>query len=263
MENENVYQPPESELYVEPPLPSDGLSYAGPSARSVSDGISWISSGFAFFKADPMQWIVTLVVGFVIMLVIQIVPIVGMIVGMLTTYVWIGGLMIGCHAVRQGKPFNIEYLFAAFKTHLGALVGLSAIYLVLTVLIMGIAVGAVYYDIMIGTAEPEQIFNATIMLKILVAMAFLIPVLMAIWFAPVLIVLQDMSVIEAMKASFVGCLKNTLPFLLYGVVCLVLYILAMIPLLLGLLVLVPTLIGSMYASYEDIYLSKNDEDSSH
>jgi uncharacterized membrane protein len=62
-----------------------------------------------------------------------------------------------------------------------------------------------------------------------------------------------MTPIEAMKESFLGCLKNILPFLVYSVVLMVLGIVAAIPLGLGWLVLGPTLIASVYVSYRDIY----------
>jgi uncharacterized membrane protein len=57
-----------------------------------------------------------------------------------------------------------------------------------------------------------------------------------------------------MKGSFTGCLKNVLPFLLYGAVLLLLSVIATLPLLLGWLVLGPVFAGSVYASYRDIYL---------
>jgi uncharacterized membrane protein len=57
-----------------------------------------------------------------------------------------------------------------------------------------------------------------------------------------------------MKASFTGCLRNILPFLLYSVVLFVLSIVASVPLLLGWLVLGPVFAASVYTSYRDIYL---------
>jgi uncharacterized membrane protein len=77
---------------------------------------------------------------------------------------------------------------------------------------------------------------------------------MATWFAPALVVFHGMGAGAAMKASFLGCLKNILPFLLYGVVLFVFSILASLPLLLGWLVLGPVLAASVYTSYRDIYL---------
>ena len=40
---------------------------------------------------------------------------------------------------------------------------------------------------------------------------------MLIWFAPLLVVFNGLPPLEAMKLSFAACLKNMLPFLVYGV----------------------------------------------
>ena len=56
-----------------------------------------------------------------------------------------------------------------------------------------------------------------------------------------------------MKASFIGCLKNVLPFLLYSVIALVASAIASVPFLLGWLVLAPVLFASVYTGYRDIY----------
>jgi uncharacterized membrane protein len=59
--------------------------------------------------------------------------------------------------------------------------------------------------------------------------------------------------VAALKESFVGCLRNILPFLVYSIVVLVLGIVASIPLGLGWLVLGPVLIASVYTAYRDIF----------
>ncbi len=56
-----------------------------------------------------------------------------------------------------------------------------------------------------------------------------------------------------MKLSFAGSLRNILPSLIYGIVWIVLAIVATIPLLLGWLVLGPVSVASVYASYRDIF----------
>jgi uncharacterized membrane protein len=56
-----------------------------------------------------------------------------------------------------------------------------------------------------------------------------------------------------MKLSFAGCLKNVLPFLVYGIAGLVLLFLGAIPLGLGILVVWPTLTAAIYVAYRDIY----------
>jgi uncharacterized membrane protein len=79
--------------------------------------------------------------------------------------------------------------------------------------------------------------------------------MMAIWFAPILVALNDMSAVAAMKRSFSGCLRNVLPFLVYGIVMFILAIIATIPIGLGWLLLMPTLICATYVSYREIFLA--------
>ena len=54
-----------------------------------------------------------------------------------------------------------------------------------------------------------------------------------------------------MKASFSACLRNIVPLLAYGVVIMVLSIVAAITFGLGLLVLGPVVIASIYTAYCD------------
>jgi uncharacterized membrane protein len=76
---------------------------------------------------------------------------------------------------------------------------------------------------------------------------------MATWFAPALIVLHDVAPTAAFKASFYACLRNWIPFLVYSVVLLVLFLVAAIPAGLGFLVLIPVLVASVYTAYRDIF----------
>jgi uncharacterized membrane protein len=89
----------------------------------------------------------------------------------------------------------------------------------------------------------------TFLVGLLIALALLVPVMMAMWFAPTLILFNNMSAVDAMKQSFAASLRNIVPFLIYGVIAFVLNIIAAIPFGLGYLVLV----CSLYMSYKDIF----------
>lgn len=95
----------------------------------------------------------------------------------------------------------------------------------------------------------------SILLAWLIALGLMLPVVMAMWFAPPLAVFNELGVFDALKASFVGCLKNTVPFLIYGLILLGFAVLASIPLCLGWLVLGPVIGASIYTSYRDIYFT--------
>jgi uncharacterized membrane protein len=86
-----------------------------------------------------------------------------------------------------------------------------------------------------------------------VGLLFAIPLLMAFWFAPALIVLRGDEPLAAMTTSFRACLRNVPPFLIYGLLGLVFMILACIPLFLGLVVLIPVALATLYTSYKDVF----------
>ena len=65
--------------------------------------------------------------------------------------------------------------------------------------------------------------------------------------------IRILAPVDAMKASFFGCLANIVPFLLYGLVMFVAAVLAMIPFGLGMLVWVPVAIASNYVGYRQIF----------
>jgi uncharacterized membrane protein len=95
-----------------------------------------------------------------------------------------------------------------------------------------------------------------VLLGILFFLLLLLPLIMAIWFAPALVMLGGLSPGAALKASFLGCLRNVVPFLVYGAIGIVLAIVASIPFGLGWLVLGPVTIASIYSSYCDVFEDK-------
>ncbi len=240
--------------------PADSKLLAVPRSNPAGRGWGWIRDGFDYFLKFPMQWIAVLVIGLVIMIVLSLIPLLGQLVLMLSTYVWLGGLMLGCEAQSRGEKFEIKHLFAGFSNNAGRLVLLSLVYTVVTLGIGLIAMGPFYLEMMESDFQPgaEMMESmpdpGSILLPLLLAMLIMVPLIMAVWFAPALIVLNDMPLIAAMKLSFSGCLKNMLAFLVYGLIALVLYILAVIPLMLGLLVLLPTLVASIHVAYRDIFI---------
>lgn len=258
MENENPYSAPDSNLNI-PSRASDSFEAHAPRACAVGRGSSWIGEGFGYFKSGAGTWILICIIGFAIMLGLSLVPLLNIFAGILAP-VWSAGLMLGCKAIHDGQDLRVGHLFAGFSNKLGPLIGVGAI-MFLAGLLIGIVVwgSATYMALLgIGGGTPEQAFAElglrTFMLNALILLAILLPVYMAVWFAPALIVLNNKGVIESLKLSFKGCLLNVVPFLVYGIVGLLLLIAGSIPLMLGLLVVVPMLIASVFISYKEIFI---------
>jgi uncharacterized membrane protein len=233
-----------------------------PGGKSVpaANGWNWIAEGWALFKAAPGLWIGMIVVFMVMYLAAMLVPFIGPVAQYLLMPVFMGGIAAGCRAIDDGSGLQFNHLFAGFQTKFGTLAAIGALYLagfvailVVVMLITGVGVFAV----MAGGAQDVAASGGaalSILLAVLIAMALSIPLMMAIWFAPALAMFHELGAVEAMKASFSGCLRNVVPFLIYGIVGFVLAILATIPLMLGWLVLGPVFAASVYTGYRDIYL---------
>jgi uncharacterized membrane protein len=231
-----------------------------PNARAVptGNGWNWLANAWGIFRKAAGIWIGMVVVLAVIFIVAHLIPFIGPIAMQILWPVFVGGLMLACRSIDQGGEAQFSQLFAGFQQRTGTLVALGAVWLVLSIvilLIVGIVTGVQIFAIMSAGESPEQMAGMalTALLAALLILALMLPLVMATWFAPALIVFHDMGVGAAMKASFIGCLKNILPFLLYGVLALIASVVATIPLGLGWLVLAPVLTASVYTSYRDIY----------
>ena len=229
----------------------------GGRAVGAGQGWTWIAEGFGLFRKAPGIWIALVVILFVILVVLAFIPLLGAVATFLVLPVFIGGLLLGCQALQGGGELEVAHLFAGFKAHTGNLIVLGALAIagwIVVMLPVVVIVGAgAFLAAIRGDAAGVAALGGSFMLAWLVALALSVPIYMALWFAPALVVLRKMAPIEAIKESFLGCLKNILPFLVYSIVLMVLGIVAAIPLGLGWLVLGPTLIASVYVSYRDIY----------
>jgi hypothetical protein len=232
-------------------------SMTGARAVGAGQGWTWIADGFGLFKKAPGIWIALVVMLFVILLVLAFIPLLGAVATLLLMPVFVGGLMLGCRVLQGGGQLEIGHLFAGFKEHAGNLLALGAIGIVASIVVLipvFVIMGAgAFVGVMRGDAMGAVAMGGTFMLAALVALALSIPIYMALWFAPALVVLRGFAPVAALKESFLGCLKNIIPFLIYGVVMLALSAVASIPLLLGWLVLGPVLMASVYTAYRDIF----------
>lgn len=255
----NPYAAPKAAV-ADPTAPGRGTFIAGGRGVAAGRGTSWIGEAWGLFRRSPGLWIGITVVAMVIFLVAGFIPLLGPIATTVFGPVFAGGIMLGCRALDEGGELEFSHLFAGFRDKFGTLVAIGALYLAGTVAVMvivGIIFGAGIFAVvgMGGEQADPAALVATMGIGILVMLALMLPLVMAIWFAAPLAVLSDQNAFDAIKGSFTGCLKNVVSFLVYGVVMLVLSIVASIPLFLGWLVLGPVLAASVYTAYRDIYFS--------
>ena len=223
-------------------------------------GWQWMVEGFRIFRKQPLTWITLVMVVVVIWIVSLIMPLIGPLAINLVSPVFFAGLMLACRTTDEDAEPEFSQLFAAFKTHASPLITVGGIYLVGNIVAVGIVfavAGGNALPALMGKTgtdiETLRVALRGLLLGMVVGMAVFIPILMAVWFAPLLIVFHNTPPVEAMKMSYTACWRNTMPLLVYGVATLVLGLIASIPLMLGLIVLLPVLVCSIYASYKDIF----------
>ena len=221
-------------------------------------GWDWIVEAFALFRKQPGMWILIVVLAAVIFVVISVIPVLGSLASTLLVPIFAAGLMLGCRTQEQGGTLELAHLFAGFKQRTGDLVMVGVVNLVggvvIALVFVGVVGGGVIMAITSGGTAGPSLPLASILIGVLLGTALLVPLTMALWFAPALIVLHQVAPVAALKASFLACLRNWLPFLIYGAVLLVLSLAAAIPAGLGYLVLLPVLAVSVYTAYRDIFL---------
>ena len=203
------------------------------------------------------MWIILWVIYLAIILPISMIPLIGSVITTLLAPVFAAGMMWGCQAVAQQQDLEINHLFAGFKKNTSQLISVGGIYMasllavaVMVVLSMDSAtIAAIKLEQGLTTEQADAMLP-----PLFFAMLCIVPILMAYWYAPLLVGLNNLTAGQALKLSFTVCLKNLLPFFVYGVIFTLMLLVAIIPFGLGLLVAVPVMMTSLYASYEDVFV---------
>ena len=237
-------------------------------------GIDWLVDSFAIFSNNWLAWMAVVVFLLILAVFLAFIPLFGGVAQQLLYPVFAGGLMLGCRAEEQGEGFNFTHLFSGFSKNAGQLMIVGLFYL-LGMFVIALFCGLIFLASLGGIDSMMQMlaslqtasvandtnriieviapFAQSFLIVVLIGLALYLPLLVLIWFAPALIVLDDIDALQAMKDSFTGCMKNVIPYLVYGIIGLIFSVIATIPLGLGWLVLGPMLIASIYLAYKDIY----------
>lgn len=239
-------------------------------------GWQWIVQGWALFRRKPITWMIFTALTWLIVNASAVHPIVMAAVAVLLPVI-IAGWTLACRAAEAGQSIPVTMLFDGFRgpvrdlAAIGALNLMGNMMLLVILLIFG---GDAFTNYMTApqsvSTEELQAMQGRLMMALIVMLAFGLPLAMAVWFAPVAVVIDDQRWQAALLASLRGILRNSPAFLIYSLVLAgagtVLFALASAA---GLLrpaatevafwVLMPFIVTSVYASYRDIYGAPREE----
>lgn len=233
----------------------------------AAHGLKWLVQGFVLLRRNFFVWLAFVLMLWALVFIAGRVPFAGVILALLTP-VFLGGLMIGARTVEKGEPLQIGHFFAGFRTNALNLITLGGVYLVGNVVIAGLMYGiggTAIQQIVAGQAQnvdPALLAQAIgpALTALLVGMALSVPLTMALWFSPLLVVFENAKPAPALRDSLRACFRNTVPFLVYGLIVLIPLVLLMLPFDLssmdrnpGLWITALLVLPSIYTSYRDIF----------
>jgi uncharacterized membrane protein len=229
-------------------------------------GWGWIVEGWQLFAKAPGVWIVIMLIYLGISVVLSLIPFVGGLAYTLLMPVLVGGMLYGAAALARGETLEIAHLFRGFQDQerMGPLVLLGLIsvagYVLMALVVMvfmggGLIMGATLDST--GTVVPPEAMGGLlagaglIALLIVLTIGFLVG--MALFYGVPLVMLGGQNAWPAAQDSVAASWINVLPLLVFGLIYLVLAVVAIIPFGLGLLILGPVTVGAVYASYQDVF----------
>lgn len=233
-------------------------------ARAVDAGrgLAWWTEGWALFTRSALLWValaVILIVGFAL---VGMVPLLGSLATALLTPVFFASWLVAARKVESGGTLEVADLFTCLQgDRLTPLIILGALFAAATLVMLLVAgvlgAGAVFGMMGGGMRGDSAVSMMSAMgAGLMAALVFFIFGMLAsaaLWFAPALVVFRNVAPVDAVMTSLRAVVKNVLPFLIYGVIQIVLAVAASIPLGLGWLVLLPVVLLTAYVSYRDVF----------
>lgn len=264
-EPRNPYSPPESSVddVVQPISSNNEIFIPGGQAVQAGEGVNWIGEAWNLIKPKLGMWVLLGIIMFVIMIMIQLIPIVSML-SIFIGPIFVGGIILLCEKQRTTGEFDLGLMFAGFQKNLGSLIGVGAVMfgmLILSLIVMFIVGGSAFVALAMGSqggdpsaaltgASGGMIFLAFLLMFVIYMVGYALT-----WFAPALIVIHNLSLGQALSMSLSAVKKNLLPGLIFFIVVGIILMISMIPLFLGLLLAMPLFFATYYTSYRSLFIA--------
>jgi hypothetical protein len=195
------------------------IAYARHPARR---GIAWLREAAAMLAAHRVRWLFLLLAYYVIQFLVSVVPVVGPLAMMVGRPIFTVGFLAAAWEQQRGGVPQIAHLFRGFRTNLRALIPIGIVLVAGTLFAIfatALVDGGALLDAITASSRPDEAFvasgraEAAMLFGILCAL----PTLLAVWFAPALVVFQDCGARQALATSLRAAVANWRPLLVYAV----------------------------------------------
>jgi hypothetical protein len=250
-------------------------------------GWTWIRSGFALFRAQPVVWIALAFAYWSIMSLVALVPFIGFGASLVLVPIFSVSFMNIARVAARGQRPEFQMLASGFRDRVKPLVVLGVVYLVLHLALFAVllAVSPVGGDLpdmrRLGEGGPEAAaLEAALLRAMLLGAVLYVPIVAAFWYAPVLAAWHGHTPAKSLFFSFFAVLANWRAFLVYTIVATTLAatLLGIVIMLMSgfaasrgggaeavrlalpfyVATLMPVLFASFYASYRDVFPAEDE-----
>jgi uncharacterized membrane protein len=197
-------------------------------------GLAWLAEAYRMFREARLPWVILLALYYLLMVLLSVVPYVSHVLPALVKPVFAVGLLAAAWTQERGGRPSLSHLFQGFRANLQALLALGVMLVVgviAAVLATSLFDGGLLVDLLSReqplatpeTVDKERSTPADELVKVgklqgslLVAALLAMPTILALWFAPALVVFQDAGPATALGASLRAALANWRPLLVYA-----------------------------------------------
>jgi len=200
--------------------------------HAARSGVAWLANAWALFARARLPWLYLLATYYLVMMAVDLVPFIGQLaVPVIKPVFAVGFLAAAWTQERGGKP-RVADLFMGFRSNLRALLVLGAVFvagITIAVLSTTLVDGGKLIDALTAPAPATSTereawantLNATLrdartQIAMLFAVLVALPTLAAMWFAPGLVVFQDLPAFSALAHSLRAAAANWRPLVLYA-----------------------------------------------
>ncbi len=186
----------------------------------ASRGVVWLKESWVMLSAARIQWLVLLLAYYLIQIVVSLVPFVGPLALMVLRPVFTVGFLAAAWNQERGGMPEIRHLFRGFGANLWALIpiGIFLIFGTALAVFATVAVdgGELFEGIASNRPLEDVLAGQDVEAAMLFASACAVPIALAAWFAPALVVFSGCGAAQALATSFRAALANWQPALVYG-----------------------------------------------
>jgi hypothetical protein len=191
--------------------------------RDARRGMFWLRRAHTMFRAAPLPWLLLLVVYYLIVAFAELGPwpSLGKLAASILKPVFAVGFLAAAWSQERGGRPALRDLFRGFRSNLWALLPLGVVFFVgmmLAVWSTSVVDGGALISWLSGEEPSEEVQRSgRLQLAFLFGALCALPTILALWFAPALVVFHDAGAVSALWTSLRAALANWRPAGVFGI----------------------------------------------